>query len=823
MGTLLQEIRRAARALSRTPAFSLPVILTLTLGLSGVVLVFSLITSILLRPLPYHESERLIRLYSAVPNVGAAEYWGVARPQFLHLREAARSFERLALYSIVPATVGTDEPGTAAEMLTVAYVDLGIYDVLRTHVAAGRPPTREDELFEKPRAAWLTDRFWTARWGRDPSVIGRTILVDGRPVEIAGILASNATLPEELEVPDIVRVDLWLPIWLDPAQPPVPGGHTLRAIGRLASGVTPEAADRELLELSRRLPETVPGAYTPEFMRQTGFRMRAIPLRDDVIGDVRPVLWVLFSFVVLLLLSCVANIGSLFLARAEVRRRDVAVRLALGAERWALVRFFLAETLLLTLVSGALALLMARLGIRALAASSLPIPRAPELGIGWEAVAFTALLCAGIALFFGVHSLHRSGQRTIQVLLGTRTGATRVRTRVRSVLVGVQVALSVVLLAGAVLLGRSYRNLRAVDPGFDPTGVVTFRVVLPESRYADFPSVERFYTAFSERLGAIPGVQATGITTALPLSGFDGCSSVDVRGASALDGRPLCVPAHLAAPGYFAALGIPVRGKAPDWGEVADGTAGVVVSEAFARRVWPDGDALGQALRIGTRGDFAIIVGVARDVRAGGLDRPPTEDVYLPLLPRFAEALGGPPRHMVFLVRTNLQAPERLSPAFRAALAEVDPQVAITDVQLMDQIVARSMIRVSFSSLLLMMASAIALFLSGVGIYGLVSYLATQRRGELGIRAALGGTPDRLRWLIVGQSLRVAIVAAVFGLLGARLVAALLESMLYGARGAEALLLLAVAGLVLLITGAAGLAPAQRAVRADPMEALRSE
>jgi putative ABC transport system permease protein len=391
---------------------------------------------------------------------------------------------------------------------------------------------------------------------------------------------------------------------------------------------------------------------------------------------------------------------------------------------------------------------------------------------------------------------------------------------VRKAFVVAQIALSVVLLAGSAMLSESFRRMSAVAPGFDPHGVLTFRVVLPARAYTGFPAVTSLYAELARRLEETPGVEAAGLASSLPLSGFDGCSSVFVEGAQ---GEAPCVPVHVTTPGFFRALGVPVRGRAPGWGEVQAGSAGVVVSEALARRLWPGEAAQGKGITTSSRAGFYRVSATVAGLREAGLDQPPSEALYLPLLPAAGvEALmGGPPRTMGVALRTRVGSPEQLLPAVRATLADLDPRIAIADVRPMDEMVSRSMARVSFAALLLALACAVAVVLSLVGMYGVVSYLVGQRMSEIGVRVALGAPSRQVGWLVLRQSLRMALAGAALGLAASLAATRSIRALLFEVSPGDPVLLAAAGVVLVLAAAAASFLPVRRAMRVNPADLLR--
>jgi predicted permease len=820
-----RDARLAWRRLIRQPAFSIPVVLTLALALGATTAVFTVLDAVVLSPLPYPESGQMVRLQTKVPGIGPDTLWGLAKGELHYFQESSQTLDELALYTFSRATVqiaGSSQQ--QAEHVLVVQASANLVEVLGVRTMLGRAMMPDDNLEQNASVTWLSHGLWERSFGSDPDVVGRVIVIDGRPIEVAGVLAPDAHLPEESQLPDF-NIELWSPIWFDPVQPPTPS-HVFRAIGRLHSEASLAQAQAELSRLTNQLPQALPQAYTESYLEKTGFATEVISLRDDVVGGVAQVLWILLGAVALVMLVACVNVANLFLAQTEARRREIAVRSALGAGRGRLAQYFLSESLLVTMIAGAVGLLLAHLATRLLiAASPGDIPRLAEVGISWASVAFTALLVLMCGTVFGLLPLTRRGSEAATLSAVSRTVVvSRRQLLARRVLVIAQVALSLVLLAGAGLLFQSFSNLLDNHPGIDPDGILTFRTVLPGARYQSYEDAAGFYHELVQKVEALPGVEAGGLAMMLPLTGFDGCSVVFVEGQSLAPGeQPPCVPLYLVAPGFFETLGVPVLGDSLEWSHLEQRAGVAVASKALAERLWPGQDPIGHALRGSPDTAPYRIIGVAGDVRASGLDKPPVEALYLPLVPAVGAELWPPMRDIAVVVRGEIAAPEEMTPAIRRVVAEIDSEVPMTNVQTMREIVASSMTRISFSSLLLGIASGVALVLSLVGIYSILSYLVAQRRTEIGVRMALGAREGEVRRLVVMQSLRLAAAGVALGLVGAFLITRYLSSLLYEISPTDPLTLGVVSVALILLASVASWVPAQRATRMDPNTALRLE
>jgi putative ABC transport system permease protein len=818
MDSLGRELRHAMRALRRAPTFTAMTVLTLALGLGATTAIFTILDAVVLRPLPYPHGERLVALSSPVPGMKASPMWGLARHEMFYFKEQSHTLEDLGEYRVILATVMGDGTEHQAERVRAALATASLFNVLGITPERGRLLVADDNRPELFTVGLLSHGLWLRRFGGDPAVVGKTIDIDGFPVTVVGILPSRAQLPDQ-------EIDLWLPLHADPAMAPL-NNHTYNAIGRLRQGVSVVDAQRELRSLTARFPEAFPSVYSQQYLQRTGFTTLAKPLRDDVVGElVTKALWILFGAVALVLLIAAANVANLFLVRIGARRLEVTVRSALGARGSDLAWHYLTESLALSMAAAVGAIGVAWIGLRLLVASApSDLPRLDEVHLGWTSVAFT-LGCAAVAgIVLGLLPLVESRVDLSLLREGGRgTLGSRRRLASRNALVVSQVALALVLLAAAGLLVRSLRNLRSVQPGFDADGVTTMSLSLPAARYRSYQRAGAFYEELTRRVRGLPGVRAVGLGGELPLAVSDGCTGAIIDVPNPAGERGDCVPMMQVTPGYFETLRILVKGHAPDWAETDRGGAGAVVSGAFADRFWPNDGGIGHGVRCcNTNGSFYRVTGVTGAVRTHGLDRPPGQVVYFPMIP-FPKNPGieEVPTFMHLVVRTSDGSMTQLVPAVRRIVSELDPQVPITDVQPMEQLLAKSVARRAFTMMLLATAAALALLLSAVGIYGVISYLVAQRRGEIGIRIALGARPAGVRALVVRQSLVLAAVGVGIGLVAALATTRVLGALLFGVSPTDPLVLGGATLLLMLLAAVASYAPARRASKVDPVEALR--
>ena len=820
-----RELAHSLRALLRAPSFTAMTIVTLALGLGAATAIFTILDAVVLRPLPYSHGDRLVALSSPVPGVKASPVWGLARHEQYYFEKESRSLEDVALYYTFAGTVMGDAGDHRAEQVPTAVVTANLFSVLRIVPERGRLLNAADSRQDPFSAVLLGHGFWERRFGGDPNIVGKVIDFEGYPVTVVGVLPSDAQLPD-------YKVDVWTPVYTYPEMPAI-SNHTYRAIGRLRPGYSVDDSQRELTRLTARFPEVYPNVYA-SWMQKLGFTTRVVSLRDDVVGDlVTKAIWILFGAVGLVLLIATGNVANLFLVRGESRRLEVSLRGALGASTSDLALYYLTESVLLALAAALGAILLAWAGLHALLAiAPATLPRLDEIHLTWQSVVFAAGCALAAGILLGLVPLARS-RVDLSLLREGGRGATGSRRRLaaRNVLVVVQTALALVLLSAAGLLVRSLSNLRGVEPGFDPRGVVSLGLSLPNARYQQsYRQASAFYEQLAARTLALPGVQSVGFGAELPLETSDGCTTavVDVPGPSG--DRADCVPMFQVTPGYFETLRIPLQGHAPTWAETDAGAAGAVISGAFADRFWPNGNALQRSVRCcNTNGPFYPIAAVTGAVRTHGLDRAPGQVVYFPMiaaqkLSRNAhESLGIEidELHMHMLVRTAPDHELTLLPAITRIVNELDPQVPITKIEPMEQLLANSLARRTFTMMLLATAAALALVLSAIGLYGVISYVVAQRRGEIGIRMALGAGASSVRGMVVRQSLALAGVGVVVGLAVALAATRVLSALLFGVSPTDPFVLASATLILVGLAALASYAPARRASKVDPVEALR--
>ncbi len=818
--TLRRETRQAVRSLFRTPGFSIVAALTLALGLGAATAIFAVLDGVVLRPLPYADADRLVWIDHKVPKVGVRDRWKLGMINYFDFRDNVPALRSLAL--VVESRMNLAMPGGDPVRVRGAVASASIFPTLgASSPSLGRLFTDADNAPGAEPVVVLGYEFWQRAYGGDQAVVDRTIDLEGQAVRVVGVSAPGVALPQS-------AVDVWLPLTMDPARAAQVNEHAYSGIGRLADGATVEQLQQQLDARERLFTELYPGVYSAGFMEGTGFAPAVEPLHEHVVGPaVTRTLWVMFGAVGLVLLVACAHLANLFLVRLEARRRETALRAALGASRGRLAWRSLTESLLLTLTAAVGGVVLAHLALRGLLALAPPsLPRLSDIHLGWIHVGFVVLLAVGIGVVLGLFPVLRGGVDLGALRDGARgMTSSRQRNAVRGALVVGQVALSLILLAAGGLMLRSAARLHAVSPGFDPERVLVLDVAMPQGTYQwrDYARVAAVHRTFMGELAQVPGVVSVGVVDEVPMSSADGwgCSGMGFEGTHVKEF--VCVPKSTVSPSYFEAMRIPlVQGSAPTWDEVAGGSNGVVVSQALAEHFWPGQDPIGRGVLANTdKPPYFRVVGVAGDVRLDGLEKPPTEVVYFPMVPDSGLSMWGAARNASVMVRSSTDDATSILSAARRVMRGLDPTIVVDNPRWMDEVVAASLSRTTLAMLLLSLAAGMALLLSAVGIYGVIAYLVGQRRTEIGIRIALGAPAAKVGRDVVLGALKLAVAGVAIGLVGAVATMRVLQSLLYDVSPTDPLTLGGVAVLLLMLAALASWVPARRAARIPPMEALR--
>ena len=832
MAAFLRELVQSARALRRDPAFATVAILVFAVGMGATTAIFTLVQRVVIDPLDYPEAERLIRINNPVPGLGPNTEWQLSLAQLEHYRDNARTLDAMAVFGRGGANV--QAPG-GAQRVELATVQPSLLGMLGARAERGRLIEARDAEAGAPAVAMLSHGFWQRAFGADAGIIGRTLSVNDMSFEIVGVLGAGLRLPEEPGAGMTSPSELWVPYVIEPGRWPY--SHTMPTIARLAPGVTLDEAQAEIDRLAVRLGDAFPDYYVPDFFERFGMRTTLHPLKEYVVGSAARNLWVLLGGVSLVLLIACMNVANLFLVRVETRRREIAVRTAMGA-RWPdISRHFLAESVVPAFAGALLALALGWWGVDSLVVLAPDsIPRLAELRLGAGSVVFTLGLAVVAAIMLAAFPVvnHRAGLAAASLSDGGRTATTgRHRHRARAVLVAAQVAFALVLLVSAGLLINSFQRLRSVDPGIDADGVLTMQLYLPQSRYQTMADAWRYYDAVIQRIERIPGVTRAGLSAELPFTGGYGCTAQGFDDAAVMqrirdEGGTTCAGQEPTTPGYFEALGIPLlSGRAfTNADNDAPDRLAVVVSSAFAERFWPGEDPIGKGVTPNGWADqpYYRVVGVVGDVYSASLEEPPAPVIYYPVV-YLANDDRQPwsARAMSLVVRTSLPDPASIFPAVRTALAGIDPEIPLANAEPMSAILARSMGRLTFTMTLLVLSATLALVLAAVGLYGVIAYVVTRRMRELGVRLALGATGGQVTALVVRSWFRMIATGVIAGTVAALALTRLLRGILYGVPETDpATYALAIAVLAAVSLAASWL-PARRAARVDPMVAIRVE
>jgi putative ABC transport system permease protein len=807
-----QDVRYAARTLRKNPGFTAVVVLTLALGIGATAAIFSVVNAVMLRPLPYEQAHQLVVIWGSLRRPGLEEIV-VSAAEYVDFQEKSRSFSTIAAYD----TVGVNLTGVAEpERLQGAVTTASFFRLLGVSPVVGRTFLTADEQPGHEQVVVLGHALWQRRFQSDPAMVGRSIALDGKTFAVVGVMPAGFRFPDD-------TTEVWKPLAFnaDDLSENNRGSHTYTMLARLKSGVTLANAQSEANTIADRIVREHPSNY------RTGFGATVRPLQEDLVGAAGRSLFILLGAVGFVLLIACANVANLLLARSAGRRKEVAIRIALGASRARVIGQLLTESVLLSLCGGAVGLLTAVWGVSVLVAlGPASIPRLNEITLDERVILFTSVVSLVTGVLFGLAPALQASRTFLGDSLkegGRSPAETAARGRVRGALIVSEVALSLVLLIAAGLLINSFARLHEVTPGFNPDNVLTMRVALPPSTYTTFQKGEAFFDRLFARVRVQPGVQAVAAINAVPFSGRGGDRSFFI------EGRPIgprdAAPdeqVRFVSAGYFSAMQTRlVAGREFTERDRLTSPRVAVVNEALARKYWPDEQALGKRVAFNqTSNRWYEIVGVVGDVRYRALDVTEKPQLYVPILQPFFDDARMPGMDVVIRTASDALA---LVPAVRHEILAIDPDQPIAEVRTMEQRISESLSSRRFNMLLLGSFAALALVLAGIGIYGLVAYSVTQRTHEIGVRVALGAQNRDVLTLLVGEGMTLALLGVGVGLAAALALTRVMSGLLFGVSPTDPATFGTITVVLARVALAASYVPARRAARVNPVTALRNE
>jgi predicted permease len=807
----VQDLRYGLRVLARSPTFTVVAVLTLALGIGANTAVFSVVNGVLLRPLAYKDPDRIITIWE--PSRGGHTL-GLTDVEFFDIRDRNPVFEEVAAYATGATNfTGVGEP----ERVTATWVSADFFPVLGVQPTLGRVLLAEDDKPDPAPVVVLSYGLWQRRFGADQGVIGRQVSLNGISRTIIGVMPRGFQFVSP-------EVEMWLPLGLDPANVDA-GSRSYNAIGRLRPGVPLARARVEMNGIAAQMAEEYKTRF-PKGANATS-SLNLIPLHELIVGDVRQALLLLLASIGFVLFIACANVANLQMARGEARQKEMALRLALGANRLRVVRQLLTESLILSLMGGVAGLLLAYWGVGALLAlAPESLPRTGEVGIDGMVLIFTLVVSLLAGTVFGLGAGLRFSHTDLHASLkeGGRSTASSSGRRTRHLLVISQLALAVMLLAGAGLMIKSFIRLLNVDPGFNPQNVLTARINLPRSKYPQHQQINAFYKQLLERVGTASGVEAAGTVTALPLSGLNSNASFEIEGRPrASDEVAQNADYRMVSSDYFRVMGIPLLVGRYFEASDQEGAPGVVIiNEAMQHAFWPDEEPLGKRINLGVPGSpWLTIIGIIKDVKHKALNVASKPELYFLHSQNAYKALGVYPS-LTLAVRGTAD-PLALTGVVKSAVQGIDPDVPVAKVETMEKVLSTSVAQPRFTMLLLAIFALVALALAAVGIYGVMAYSVGQRKHEIGIRLALGAQTSEVLRMVMRQGMLLVVIGIGFGLAGALTLTRLLKDLLFGVQVTDPLTFVAITFLLISVALLACWIPARRATKVDPIIALRYE
>jgi len=810
------DIRYAFRMLAKNPGFTAAAVACLALGIGATTAIFSVVYAVLLRPLPYSQPARLVRIFTefpTFPNGGLRHFW-VSAPEYLDLKRDITSFDTIETWANNGVNLaGASEPVRA----TASFVSGGMLPMLGVAPIVGRSLSPEDDRPGTPLTAVLSYSLWQRAYGGDPDTVGRDILLNGNPCHVIGVMPPGFAFPPgELDPPE-----LWIPIQIDPARPGGRGGHNYNVLGRLRAGISQAQAQGEMDRYVKHSSETMAGSHPPLDPKIHPIVLAGF--QDEVVRTVRRAMLVLLGAVIFVLLIACVNVANLLLARSEARRKEIAVRAAIGAGLGRLLRQFVVEGILLSLAGAAFGVLLAFGGLRLLVATNAgSIPRAAEIAIDWQVLLFTLAVSVATGMAFGLapvlHIKPSTLHDTLKAAAGRTTGAVGAN-RFRSVLVTAELSLALILLIGSGLMVKAFWKLQEVNAGFNAEHLLTMRLSLPTTAYRDAAAYGGFYQSLLGRLNGLPGVVSASLASGLPPNRPINANDTMIENFVPVQGGPIQNIDYWNFVGarYFESMGARLlEGRFLNEGDGARSTPVVAVNQTMAKIYWPNESALGHRVRTGgPTSPWLTIVGVVADIKNAGIDRPTGTELYIP-------AAQAPVRTAYLVIRTRGE-PMGIAGAVRGEIRSLDRALPISQLRSMEDVMSSARSRPRFLTLLLTLFSSVSLLLAALGIYGVISYSVAQRTSEIGIRMALGAQSLDVLRLVGITGLRLALAGILIGAVGALFLTRTMSGLLFGVSSIDAATFLGMAATLFAVTLLACYIPARRASRVDPLIALRYE
>ena len=806
MTEFFQDLKYGLRVMLKSRGFTVAAVLALALGIGVNTVIFGIVNGVLLRPLPYHDSSRLMSIAQINPTE-SSETFPVSNPNFVDWKRQTQAFAQLAAYrSGSSASYNLTGEGAEPERIHGAAVTPNLFPTLGINPLRGAL-FREDANQDK-NVVMLGHGLWQRRFSADPNIVGKSITLNGQGYAVAGVMPPSFEFPVRTE-----RVELWVPLVFtaEDLAEDMRGLHRLSVIGRLKPGATQEQAQSEMSTIARRLAEQYPQS-------NANITATVIPILDEVVGNVRPALFILLAAVGCVLLIACANVANLLLARATTRQKEIAIRAALGARRFRIIRQLLTESVLLALAGGVLGLLLAVLANYVLFyINPASLPRLQEVGIDVRVLGFTFLITLLTGILFGIAPALQATKPNLNDTLKEETGKASAgvhKSRIRNVLVVSEVALALLLLISAGLLIKSFLNLQRIDPGFNPHNVLTVRIPLVASKYSEPSQARAFYQQLLDRIKGLPGVEHAAVTTSIPLTGWNSIFPFEIPGRPAPPpGQTLEAEFIAISPDYMRAMGIRLlRGRLLSESDSPTSANVILINETMARRHWPNEEAVGKQIKDDP--DLREIVGVIADVKQDGLNIPSREQIYVSIYQ------VSTPASKILVVRSSSD-PKNLIGTLRKEVLAVDHDQPITNIRTMEDVFAESISKPRLYMILLSVFAGVALTLAVIGIYSVLAYSVTQRTQEIGIRMALGAQPRDVLKLVVGQGMLLALIGIVIGLVAAFFLSRAMAFMIEGLNSRDLLIFGGTPIVLAIVSLLACFIPARRAAKLSPMIALR--